>query len=189
MRGPLPRIADRRNGPAEPSCGPSNRGRFGVALATFVTILRPGEGFPQPGGSGSISIYPWCRPLRDRPRAGAGRYQGQAFTGTFGRGNLQVEIRQRADCPPSARWRQQGAVHRGRICGATGHADLRLRPPRRRPGRAGAGAMRGVREIAMLRHTAQGDCRRVHRRDHIPARPGTLPGRDAGSRRQSPARP
>ena len=48
-----------------------------------------------------------------------------------------MEIPERADCAPSARWRQQGTVHRDRVCGAAGRADQRLRP-RRHCGRAGA---------------------------------------------------
>ena len=49
MRGPLPRIAHRRNGPAEPSCGPSNRGRFGVTLGNLCdNSFVPARGFRSP---------------------------------------------------------------------------------------------------------------------------------------------
>ena len=139
-----------------------------------------------------------------------------------------MEIPERAGYAPSARWRQQGAVHRGRVCGVAGHADLHLRSRRHRCGRAGAiaglrpaaawrrfaAASADCRSLAVLlagvylaqdgrllsrcgrdegskadrdaaRHTAYSDRRRARRRDRVPARPGTLPGRGAGSRRQS----
>ena len=51
-----------------------------------------------------------------------------------------MEIPERADYALSARWRQQGAVHRGRICDVAGHADLRLRHWWRHCGRPGATA-------------------------------------------------
>jgi hypothetical protein len=71
---------------------------------------------------------PACRPLRDR-HARRWTLPGAGLARTFRKGNLQVEISERADCAPSARWRQQGVVHRARTCGVARHADQRLRPP------------------------------------------------------------
>ena len=107
-----------------------------MAASATCGNFRACEGFPLPGGGGSIGTYPRCRPLRDR-HVRRWTLPGAGLAGTLRKGNLQVEIPERADCAPSARWRQQGTVHRDRICGAAGRADQRLRP-RRHCVRAGA---------------------------------------------------
>ena len=56
---------------------PFNAGQFCASLATLAQFFRPGEGFPLPGDSGSIGIYPGS--VRSvTATCGSGRYQGQA---------------------------------------------------------------------------------------------------------------
>jgi len=62
---------------AQPPCGPLMRDNSVRAWQPLRQCFRPGEGFPLPGDSGSIGIYPGS--VRSvTATCGSGRYQGQA---------------------------------------------------------------------------------------------------------------
>lgn len=62
---------------AQPPCGPLMRDNSVRAWQPLRQFFRPGEGFPLPGDSGSIGIYPGS--VRSvTATCGSGRYQGQA---------------------------------------------------------------------------------------------------------------